>query len=172
MSNPGSAPARQCGECQVCCTVFELQETNFDKPAGTPCVHLASHGCGIHEHRPQVCRAFNCGWKQLPGLPDHLRPDLSGVLIYPVPHSMPNYLGLALIVSLSRGVAHLNDMDLMTFLLTAVTERQPVYLAVHGDRADAKGLFLNPALERPVAAQDQAGFAAVMRQAIERKMAN
>ena len=167
-----SDPARQCGDCQVCCTVFELQEPNFAKPAGTRCPHLGAQGCSIYDHRPQVCRAFNCGWKQLPGLPDHLRPDLSGVLIYPVPHSHPGYLGLALIVSLSRGVAHLEDMDLMTFLLTAVTERQPVYLAVHGDRADAKGLFLNPALEPAVAAQDQAGFAAVMRRAIERKMAH
>jgi hypothetical protein len=53
-----------------------------------------------------------------------------------------------------------------------VKNRQPIYLGVHREKADAKAFFLNPPLERAVAANDREAFVAVLRQAIAQKTAN
>lgn len=75
---------KTCGECDVCCRVLEVRELN--KPEYTDCVHRKKGGgCGIwtDPSRPHVCGAWNCaflyGW-----IPDHLRPDKCGVMLYPV----------------------------------------------------------------------------------------
>ncbi|MBL8590317.1 MAG: hypothetical protein JNK46_17415 [Methylobacteriaceae bacterium] len=54
-------PTRECGSCTLCCKLFPVLE--LDKPAGRWCPHVAQgRGCGIHETRPHVCRAFFCQW--------------------------------------------------------------------------------------------------------------
>lgn len=72
---------RVCGECTACCTVLTVDTSDFKKPAGTPCVHLAEHGCGIHAVRPYICRTWFCGWRRVAGLPEAARPDRSGLLV-------------------------------------------------------------------------------------------
>lgn len=72
---------RACGDCTACCTVLTVDTPDFRKPAGTPCTHLASQGCGIHAVRPPICRSWFCGWRRDAGLPDEARPDRSGVLV-------------------------------------------------------------------------------------------
>ena len=68
---------RACGECRACCTTCAVNE--LDKPLNTPCVHLAAHGCGIYENRPQSCRDYDCAW-----LHGHFavedRPDKTGIV--------------------------------------------------------------------------------------------
>ncbi|MGL4728282.1 MAG: hypothetical protein ACRCWO_05970 [Bosea sp. (in: a-proteobacteria)] len=55
------APGKSCGSCTLCCKLFPVPE--LEKPAGTWCRHIAQgRGCGIHETRPPVCRAFDCQW--------------------------------------------------------------------------------------------------------------
>jgi hypothetical protein len=80
----GSPRDRHCGECRACCIAlgFEARpnEASFAKPAGEPCRHLCSTGCGIYADRPPVCRRFGCAWLREPSLPASLRPDRSGVL--------------------------------------------------------------------------------------------
>src|SRR5262249_4542455 len=70
---------RECGSCHVGCRVYPIPE--LDKPAGVPCDYVRSErGCSIYEHRPDVCRTYQCGWKLTNTLPDSWRPDLSGYL--------------------------------------------------------------------------------------------
>ena len=76
--------ARECGDCRVCCTLFEIAEVN--KGLNRPCRHQSGPGepgCKIYGHRPQVCREFECAWKQgLSGEGD--RPDRLGIMLYTV----------------------------------------------------------------------------------------
>ena len=72
---------RACGDCVACCTVLTVDTPEFRKPAGTPCGHLVSRGCGIHESRPEICRTWFCAWRRVAELPDEARPDRSGLLI-------------------------------------------------------------------------------------------
>jgi hypothetical protein len=170
MTDSGPVSERQCGDCQVCCVAFEVQDPTLQKPAGVPCPHLNGHGCSIYEWRPQPCRNFLCVWRLVPTLPEHWRPDLSGIFIYQIPNNMTGYDGNALILSLANGYAHLEDEALLGFVLTAVQNRQPIYLGRHQKKPDAKGIFLNPPLEQAVAANDRDGFVAILKQAIAQKI--
>jgi hypothetical protein len=72
-------PGRDCGDCTVCCVVPVIDEPEIQKAGSAPCRHCA-RGCAIYDSRPQVCRAFYCGWRQL-DFGDEWRPDRSGVFI-------------------------------------------------------------------------------------------
>jgi hypothetical protein len=74
-------PGRACGGCTVCCEVLAIDTPGFAKPAGSLCVHSRGGGCGIHATRPDVCRAWYCGWRRSADLPEDARPDLSGLLV-------------------------------------------------------------------------------------------
>jgi hypothetical protein len=76
------APNRECGSCSVCCVSLRIEDDELQKAADTPCLHIEEcGGCSIYAQRPQVCRTWYCGWRIFPGLPNELRPDLSGLLI-------------------------------------------------------------------------------------------
>ncbi|MGY2736171.1 YkgJ family cysteine cluster protein [Sphingomonas sp. UYP23] len=72
---------RSCGDCTACCTVLTVNTPEFSKPAGTPCVHLGAHGCGIHAVRPRICRTWFCAWRRVAAMPEGARPDRSGLLV-------------------------------------------------------------------------------------------
>lgn len=83
------AAERSCGACSACCTVLRVDE--LAKPAGVDCEHQRrdcggedgdspSAGCGIHETRPPICRAYHCLWLQ-GGLEDDERPDRTGGIV-------------------------------------------------------------------------------------------
>jgi hypothetical protein len=72
---------RDCGDCTACCTVLTVDTPDFKKPAGTPCVHLASRGCAIHAVRPRICRTWFCAWRRVAAMPEEARPDRSGLLV-------------------------------------------------------------------------------------------
>lgn len=74
-------PDRACGDCTVCCTVLMVNSPDFAKPAGVPCRHLTTQGCGIHPVRPTICRTWFCAWRRVAELPDAARPDRSGLLV-------------------------------------------------------------------------------------------
>lgn len=83
------ASARACGACRVCCRLPDIPE--LSKPLNTWCRHCdtesAAAPCRIYDHRPRVCREFDCAWKQ--GLGSELdRPDILGVMWQPV--TMPD----------------------------------------------------------------------------------
>jgi Fe-S-cluster containining protein len=75
-------PTRSCGECTLCCTLLRVDELR--KLGGSPCVHLRrppeAPGCGVHAHRPRICRAYACVW--LSGaLDEEDRPDRLGAVL-------------------------------------------------------------------------------------------
>lgn len=72
---------RACGDCTACCTVLTVNTPEFAKPAGTPCVHLTTQGCGIHAVRPRICRTWFCAWRRIAHMPEAARPDRSGLLV-------------------------------------------------------------------------------------------
>ena len=59
-----STNERSCGKCSLCCKFFDIPELN--KSEGEWCRHCqpGKGGCTIHDRRPNVCRKFDCIWKE------------------------------------------------------------------------------------------------------------
>lgn len=74
-----TVPGRECGACRQCCITTDIVE--IGKKAGEPCRHLTESGCGIYDNRPEVCRAFECGWRLNPKYRADERPDQVGILV-------------------------------------------------------------------------------------------
>jgi hypothetical protein len=70
---------RPCGPCQLCCKLFPVPV--LDKPAGQWCRHSCARGCAIHAERPEICRQYDCYWRDHDDLPDACRPDRIGVVV-------------------------------------------------------------------------------------------
>ncbi|WP_454885954.1 YkgJ family cysteine cluster protein [Sphingomonas oryzagri] len=75
------APGRDCGGCAVCCDILKIDTPDLRKAAAERCVHRSAEGCGIHATRPDICRAWFCGWRRNADMPDAARPDRSGLLV-------------------------------------------------------------------------------------------
>jgi hypothetical protein len=73
-------PGRECGECVACCVEIAIDDPQLSKAAGQACAHCSAQGCAIYASRPHSCRAWYCAWRRLADLPDHLRPDCSGLM--------------------------------------------------------------------------------------------
>jgi hypothetical protein len=81
---PGArSEPRRCGTCSECCGgALRLVVDGKPIDRGNPCQHRKTSGCGQYRKRPDVCRAFECGWLRVDSpLPDHFRPDKSGVIL-------------------------------------------------------------------------------------------
>jgi hypothetical protein len=71
---------RECGECQLCCKLFPVPV--LDKPAGAWCRHSCAGGCAIHgPKQPEICRTYDCYWRDHDDVPDACRPDRIGVVV-------------------------------------------------------------------------------------------
>ena len=80
---------RSCGSCTLCCKLFPVPE--LEKPASQWCRHIAQgRGCGIHETRPSVCRAFWCQWIENDQLGPEWKPEIAKFVlsIYPGSNSL------------------------------------------------------------------------------------
>ncbi|MDE2578537.1 MAG: hypothetical protein KGL46_07030 [Hyphomicrobiales bacterium] len=81
-----SIPGKTCGACNMCCKSLEIE--HFNKPMGVLCKHWKDGcGCSIYETRPQVCRDFECDWKEERSLGPQLRPDKVGTILFEDPDS-------------------------------------------------------------------------------------
>jgi hypothetical protein len=91
----GEAGPVACGGCTACCHYsgivvdekrnrkhlpYLLTERNRDgelvlrqRPDGA-CIHLGEQGCSVYEHRPTVCRSFDCRAFAAMGLVEHCGP--------------------------------------------------------------------------------------------------
>jgi hypothetical protein len=80
-------PHRRCGECQLCCRVMPMRETN--KPANVKCeFQRYKIGCSIYHKRPNSCRFFVCRWLSGQDTHDQQRPDRSHCVIDPMPDAV------------------------------------------------------------------------------------
>lgn len=80
---------RTCGTCTLCCKLFPVPP--LDKPAGKWCPHVVQgRGCGIHETRPSLCRAFDCQWIENLDLGPEWKPEYCKFVlsIYPGTNSL------------------------------------------------------------------------------------
>jgi hypothetical protein len=160
MTDGGPALGRECGTCDACCVVFEIQVPSIAKPPGVPCRNLTKGGCAIYESRPDMCRKWLCGWRLIAGLPDNWRPDASGILIYQTVSKEPGYDSAALVISLSEGKNPLNDEAVLDFIYNTIAVRVPLYLTLQVSRIEAPRLFLNDVLGPFLKANDRPGFVA------------
>ena len=70
------AAGRDCGACTLCCKVYDVPAV--ESVAGSWCRHCQpGRGCGIHETRPEHCRAFFCLWMTQDFLGPDWKPDRS-----------------------------------------------------------------------------------------------
>jgi hypothetical protein len=131
----GSPDGRGCGECRACCVVLGFDarpdESPFAKPAGEPCRHLCTGGCGIYADRPPVCRRFRCAWLQEPSLSPSLRPDRCGVMFV----MNDNVLGSGYAVYAYELRPDAADQRPVARLIRRVAEQAPVIvIRVDGSR--------------------------------------
>ena len=71
---------RPCGDCRLCCKIFPLPV--LDKPAGAWCRHICADGCAVHGPRMlDVCRLYDCYWREHEALSKSWRPDRIGIVV-------------------------------------------------------------------------------------------
>jgi uncharacterized protein len=97
---------RPCSECRLCCKLFPVPL--LQKPAGAWCRHSCAAGCAIHSdnaakeansaegdspvladpragtvpsRQPEVCRQYDCYWRDHDELPEQWRPDRIRVVV-------------------------------------------------------------------------------------------
>jgi hypothetical protein len=78
MSDP-----RQCGECGMCCKLFDVTEpAEIAKASRQWCRNFRpKRGCSIYADRPQMCHAFNCVWLLDPNIGEEWWPAKSRIVI-------------------------------------------------------------------------------------------
>lgn len=78
------AEPKACGDCTLCCKVLGIGPNG--KEAGVLCQFAQpGGGCGVHERRPDNCRAYQCIWTWADPLDITWRPDVAGFLLSPRP---------------------------------------------------------------------------------------
>jgi len=122
---------RECGDCVACCTVLTVDTPDFKKPAGTPCTHLVSRGCGIHAVRPHICRTWFCAWRRVAGMPDEARPDRSGLLVSLSFEQEPRncFEGVSISVRMLAGSEAIENGMAATILDTLCEQLVPVWFS-------------------------------------------
>jgi len=121
---------KRCGACSVCCKDLTFVMDGALKLAGVMCPHATPpHGCGIHQTRPSLCRAYFCGWHHLPSLGEEWRPDQSEVLIsLRAPDGQQEGIDFTLLGSHERLVW----LPLVRYIATLIVDGAPVYLSLPG----------------------------------------
>jgi hypothetical protein len=151
-------PGRECGTCTICCKTLKIDVPELKKLAGVSCQHCTEgHGCRIYETRPPVCKQWYCGWRLIPELTDHWRPDRCGVLICLVgegegiPKEFPQ-LGLRFdIVDIADAPRVLAWDPLIKFIGWEIGRGCPVFLGIPAPIGyERRKVFLNYAMAQAV----------------------
>jgi hypothetical protein len=160
-------PDRACGACNVCCVALTIDDPALRKPQGYRCRNArADNSCAIYETRPQTCRTFFCGWRQLKWVRETLRPDRSSVLVRlhgEIGEDGGKRLGVA-ITLLTK--AALKAEGLAETVAAAVSAGIPTYLHVPGPPGYTAAMGrINEAVADAVLARDKAELLATLRKA-------
>jgi hypothetical protein len=134
-------PGRQCGDCTVCCTVMAIDKPEIQKEAAVTCRHCTASGCAIYQSRPNLCRDYHCGWRQLPILDDDWRPDRSGVFVEV--EAIEGMTGLSLVL-LGNPLKTVRQPWFIDFIATGVKGDVPLSLGIPGPKGhQGASLLLN-----------------------------
>jgi hypothetical protein len=157
---------RECGTCTVCCTALTIDDPELQKVQGYRCKNLRVGGCGIYPTRPQACRAFFCGWRQLKWVRETLRPDTSGVLVrlhYEISQARGRKLGVMVTLLTDAAV---KAEGLAETVAAAVAADIPVFLHVPGPPGyTAAEARMNDVLRDAVLTRDKAALLDILRRA-------
>ena len=148
-----------CADCAVCC--FALRIDEFGKQPGVWCQHCTGHGCGIYEHRYDICEKFLCGFRLLPSLAPAWRPDRSGIMIIIMgPEEMPEEYrpqGHGMHFMILGGEKAIARPGFVEYISTLVSRNVAVYVS-----ADSPKTIINPYLRKLVADKNKAGVQAMI----------
>ncbi len=163
-------PDRACGSCHACCVALLIDTAAFQKHSGVACHHLDSdRRCGIYASRYEACRAFHCGYRQLPWLPETMRPDQAGVLVLPLmtrPDDAPDGKLLPSVVFVILDEASLDSEALTTSVIAAVREEVLIVLSVRGPPGTTSSrIDISEALLLPAMMRNRRGIQRILREA-------
>ena len=89
MYNVIMSELRKCENCNVCCDRTVSGTVNGrDFGYGSPCHFLKDKKCSIYNHRPLMCQAFKCKWLIDDQFPKEFKPNLCGILVYPLSQNL------------------------------------------------------------------------------------
>jgi hypothetical protein len=128
-------PGRECGACTLCCIVPGIDKPDLQKLPASVC-RFCDKGCAIYETRPEVCREYYCGWRKLSMIPEHWRPDISGVFAEVMPDVAPHFnsrYGIILIL-VGNPLKTLRQPDFLDFVISGVSGNFPLFLGLPGPR--------------------------------------
>ncbi len=165
---PVLVPGRECGACNVCCVALTIDDPALQKVQGYRCKNtLPDKGCAIYPTRPETCRTFFCGWRQLKWVRETLRPDMSGVLVrlhYEISRTKGSKK-LGVMVTLLTDAA-LKAEGLAETIGAAVAADIPVFLHVPGPPGHtAAEARMNDVLRDAVLTRDKAALLEILRRA-------
>jgi hypothetical protein len=161
-------PGRGCGDCNVCCSFYSIDQPELKKPAHTLCPNWSLGGhCAIYERRPEPCRTFFCLWRMTASLDEWWRPDRCGVAIRVVAEQVPpKYAGRrGLCFDLVGSHAVIEDDRFIQAVAGQVHAGVPVTLLVRGEHGSSR-VFLNDRMEQAVASHDRAALVGELRAAL------
>lgn len=157
----------------MCCKVLPIRD-GLQKTSHTLCVHCEEgRGCRIYPQRPDVCRAYYCGWRWIAPLPEDWRPDQSGILVdrvrfeaaaqneIPAHYRRDVMIELLLLRESAIDAPHVAEVVAM-FVAAGI----PLFLGVCGPPGfQNPKVFLNEAVKPAVDARDADAIMSVVREA-------
>jgi len=169
-SNKYLVANRECGACTACCRELPINDPELKKAPGILCVYcVEDKGCGIHETRPQVCRVWFCGWRQMPQLDDGWRPDRCEIIITGAVQDIPaGYPREGLSFELVGSLERITWPPLVQAISALIANSVPVFLSVRGAPGYVSGhVFLNDELSGVIALGDPEKIAHMLRGALQ-----
>ena len=165
MKLPDPIAGRECGACTACCVEMAVDDPALKKPANQACPHMRG-GCAIHDHLPETCRHWYCGWRFL-NLSDAMRPDRSRILLSPELGNTPGYeKGGLRVVLMENDRAALRNEELLALIARCVQGGVPIFLS-WGEGDFAKRALVNEQAVASVKAGDKPGFVAALEELLE-----
>ena len=117
---------RDCAGCARCCEGWlwgQAYGTQFR--LGQPCFFLRAQKCSIYPVRPHnPCQTFLCEWKRDAGIPEHLWPQTSGIILISRllrKHNLPY-------ISVVQAGGQITE-EILAWAQQHGTQRQPVVIA-------------------------------------------
>jgi hypothetical protein len=162
-------PGRECGDCTICCSTMNIDKPQAQKHSGVLCKNCVDGGCAIYETRPDVCRSFHCGWRQMPGLGDAWRPDRSGVFIEF--QQLDKDAGYSLML-VGNPLKTVRQPQVIDFVATNVSRNVPVWMTLPGPQGhQGAQSLMNTTPMRQAAAGSRAQVKDLLEVALKRLQA-